>query len=325
MDAASSASEVQYRSSVVKQIEAWIGSAADSRPSILDKPHSPAALQYRLKMLMEPPFAQHPFWVASRFAMAAESKHILGLRSTSTPRRAAPRKTPSSCRVQSSPALAAVDEDEPEIPSFSRVSGRQRKTPGKFKHVANSPQHATRKMHNSAGAKRSRETEDASSSYRPTPLRRGNSYSISERSRKSGASRPHVEEEEEEHVSEVRVGRAFQAQVPFKVAPWLCDERGDTLVWSSSAAERARELDTEAYLREALPLIERVPLAAAVLEHFPIELALQQLHEIGYDSAAALEALRERPPRISSWTKGEERLMRSGMSKHRNDLVLIQE
>ena len=229
--------------------------------------------------------------------------------------------------------------------SISRVSGRQRKMPGKFKEPVSPVWKHT--SHRRVGSEPRR--------GRLLGLSRQNSRSILSVSKAPKAVRagetPRAGEATEEADTGARVGDDYQAQVPGLPHPTdvghdLGHDRADVLVWSASACPLpAAQL--AAYVGSALPLLGgppqdppnqvphglaysfaphltparrmhgaahpthcRGPLAAQTGAHpcFPEEIAYHRLAASGCDPAAALAVLgASPPPPVDEWSKAEVR------------------
>ena len=246
---------------------------------------------------------------------------------SSAPRRkSAPSKDRAAAKAEREGA--GLVNMEVAVKSISR-SGRSVKTPNKFKQQIGSPTNKRLFL-------------------QQTSPRSGGS-SVPRKPRPGTAAARHVGSlgEEDggapmEQDTEVRVGEEFQIEVPAHPQPELCEERGDELVWSASAASGGPSSSSgsynlsnaaiDAYLKEALPLVggpsENPPTQSAAMESFPMELALMALHRVGGDPKAALDALKAGEGVISSdklWTKVEERQFRASFAKNKGNIFLIHE
>ena len=161
------ASSSEQRSSVVEEMGAWLSNSAAPRPPILLHAHAPRALQRKLQLFRDAPFAREPLWIARRFASALGSKRELDARTFHTvPRQTLRRQTLSRGGAYQKAAYQkayqkrsrirewrengnmgalkrrrrVADADEEEMGelmlSVSTVSGRERKTPDRFRRGA---------------------------------------------------------------------------------------------------------------------------------------------------------------------------------------------
>uniref|UniRef100_A0A7S0LHC2 ELM2 domain-containing protein n=1 Tax=Coccolithus braarudii TaxID=221442 RepID=A0A7S0LHC2_9EUKA len=288
---------------------------------------------------------------------------------------AAPRRAVASLVSRMEP----VPETE-EVTSISRVSGRPRKAPRKFKEVVQQPR--TKIARTSASVKTSktpvRDVNGApqigarSSSSRSEGRSSGDgrargSASNWKQSRQDWAGDAAVgngtgstsaaahhpnhsfssssprrtqtiagDKASAAESSESRIGSQFQARVPPSAMAEALLERGDHLVWSPSFCEIG-DVELELYLRDAVQLMCGPPakvltpsrMQAAAMEEFPEEVAYRVLQQAGFDCCIALRRLRaesaERSQRTASWSKVEERQLRSAMASKKKDLHAIQE
>ena len=237
-----------HASNVLAQLEAWVlaREGDTSGPCNVLQKRSLAGLRHRVRLLVEP-----------RTPSDAE---LQLLRRRAMTHRALPgpvvfASRPDSPRPSYKRPPAPLSRPSDHVIGISRVSGRQRKMPGKFKEPPQEPAWRHRKPASEGRRDGSVGKRPATpSARRAVGLSRQNSRSILSVSKASKASRAAepVEVEGGGDDTSARVGDDYQADVPGQPQPRDCHERADELLWSPTAsALPAAELD--AYVSSALP------------------------------------------------------------------------